>query len=239
MKGGKLHPCSLPTDILWRSQQCGRHQQYPSRSFNASDVLSTWSHFARGFIWLWLPMAFPFHLNLYRIHRKDNLTGAWWRHQMGPFSALLILYEGYTPVTGEIPSQRPVTRSFDVYFDLRPNKRVSKHSSRRWFETPSRSLWRRCNVFMVMPFLGVSRNSASQVAVNVPNQMLTDLPRSAGAVHLWCLDMDSLASVRCGSNVKSISFAPYIKYLLWKYPHRTTLIWSKPEPKLPQTYVAM
>ena len=43
-------------------------------------------------------------------------------------------------------SQRQVTRSFDVFFDLRPNKRLSKHSRRRWFDTPSRSLWRHCNV---------------------------------------------------------------------------------------------
>ena len=30
---------------------------------------------------------------------------------------------GKTPVTGDFPSQRPVTRSFDVFFDLRLNKR--------------------------------------------------------------------------------------------------------------------
>ena len=44
---------------------------------------------------------------------------AWWRHQMGTFSALLALCEGNPPVTGGFPSQRPVTRSFDVFFDLR------------------------------------------------------------------------------------------------------------------------
>ena len=44
-----------------------------------------------------------------------------------------------------IPSHRPVTRSFDVFFDLRYNKRLSKQSRRRWFETPSRSLWRHYN----------------------------------------------------------------------------------------------
>ena len=32
---------------------------------------------------------------------------------------LLPLCEGYTPVTGGFPSRRPVTRSFDVLFDLR------------------------------------------------------------------------------------------------------------------------
>ena len=41
--------------------------------------------------------------------------------------------------------QRPVTRSFDVFFYLRLNNRFSKQSRRRWFETPSRSLWRYCN----------------------------------------------------------------------------------------------
>ena len=58
---------------------------------------------------------------------------------METFSALLALCEGNSPVTGEFPTQRPVTRSFDVFFDLRLNKRLSKPSGRRWFETPSRS----------------------------------------------------------------------------------------------------
>ena len=49
-------------------------------------------------------------------------------------------------VTGGFPSQRPVTQSVDVSFDLCLNKRMSKQSRRRWFDTPSRSLWRHCNV---------------------------------------------------------------------------------------------
>ena len=71
---------------------------------------------------------------------------AWWRHQMETFSALLALSEGNSPVTGEFPSQRPVTRSVDVFFDLHLNKRLSKPSRRWWSETASRSLWRHCNV---------------------------------------------------------------------------------------------
>ena len=46
---------------------------------------------------------------------------------------------------GEFPAQRPVTRSFDVFFDLRPNKRLSKQPWGWWFETSSWSLWRQCN----------------------------------------------------------------------------------------------
>ena len=47
---------------------------------------------------------------------------------------------------GEFPAQRPMTRSFDVSFDLHPNKRLSKQSRGWWFETQSRPLWRQCNV---------------------------------------------------------------------------------------------
>ena len=54
------------------------------------------------------------------------------------FSALLALCTGNSPVTGEFSSQRPVTRSIDVFFDIRLNKRLSKQSSPQWFETPSR-----------------------------------------------------------------------------------------------------
>ena len=46
-------------------------------------------------------------------------TCTWWRHQMETFSALLAFCEGNSPVTGEFPAQRPVTRSFDVFFDQR------------------------------------------------------------------------------------------------------------------------
>ena len=47
--------------------------------------------------------------------------------------------------TGEFPSQRPVTRNFDIFFDQRLNKRFSEQSWGSWFETPSRSSWRHCN----------------------------------------------------------------------------------------------
>ena len=68
------------------------------------------------------------------------IDDAWWRHQMDTFSALLALCAGNSPVTGEFPAQRPVTRSFDGFFDLRLNKQLCKQSWGWWFETPSRSL---------------------------------------------------------------------------------------------------
>ena len=44
------------------------------------------------------------------------------------------------------PAQRPVTRSFDVFFDLRLKKQLSKQWWGWWFETLSRPLWRHCDV---------------------------------------------------------------------------------------------
>ena len=73
---------------------------------------------------------------------------SWWRHQMEIFSALLALCAGNSAVTGEFLSKRPVTRSFDVFFDQRLSKRLSKQSWGWRFETPSRSLWRHCNAYM-------------------------------------------------------------------------------------------
>ena len=40
---------------------------------------------------------------------------------METFSASLAICAGNSPVTGEFPAQKPVTRSFDIFFDLRPN----------------------------------------------------------------------------------------------------------------------
>ena len=42
-------------------------------------------------------------------------------------------------------TQRTVTRSFYVFFDLRTNKRLSKQLWGWWFETLSRPLWRHNN----------------------------------------------------------------------------------------------
>ena len=53
--------------------------------------------------------------------------------------------------TGEFPTQRSVTRSFDVFFDLRLNERLSKQPWGWSFEMLSWSLWRHCNAVVSMP----------------------------------------------------------------------------------------
>ena len=66
-----------------------------------------------------------------------------WKHfpRYWPF----VICEGNTPVIGGFPSQRPVACSFDVFFDLHFNKRLSIQLRRRWLETPSQSLLRHSN----------------------------------------------------------------------------------------------
>ena len=56
----------------------------------------------------------------------------------GNIFRVLAICAGNSPVPGEFPAQRPVTRSFDVFFDLRLNKRLKKQSWDWWFETLSR-----------------------------------------------------------------------------------------------------
>ena len=75
----------------------------------------------------------------------------WWRHQMEPFSPLLVICAGNSPVPGEFPEQSPVTRTFDVFFDLPLNKPLSKQSWGWWFETLSPPLWRHCNDLLRAP----------------------------------------------------------------------------------------
>ena len=88
-----------------------------------------------------------YHLNYLYIFRhafymcRDDVTD-----QMEIFSALLALCAGNSQVTGEFPTQRPVTWSFVVFFNLRLNKRLSKQSWGWSFETPSHPLWRHCNM---------------------------------------------------------------------------------------------
>ena len=87
-------------------------------------------------------------INWYEWTRRISLPRAscllpWWRHQMEVFCALLAIRAGNSPVIGELPAQRPVARSFYVFFD--PNERWSKQVWGWWFETPSHPLWRHYN----------------------------------------------------------------------------------------------
>ena len=84
--------------------------------------------------------------------RPPVLSPESWRHRMKTFSALMAFCAGSSPVIGEFSSQRRVTRSFDAFFDLCLNERLSTQSRCWWFETLSRSFWRHCKFLQVMSY---------------------------------------------------------------------------------------
>ena len=118
------------------------------------------------------------------------------------FFALLVLCAGNSPVIGEFPSQRPVTRSFDVFFDLRFNKRLSKQSRRRWVETPSRPLWRHSDVNMDSAQEGLSellRRRSWQTAMQISCAQVSMSNRKLrNEVHLGRSASNIFAVACCG-----------------------------------------
>ena len=91
---------------------------------------------------------------------KDCLVAEWhddvikWKHFPRYWPFVRGTHRGF-------PAQRPVTRRFDVFFDIHLNKRLSKQSWGWWFEAPSLSLWRQCNDLS----LSWSQVSATQLKV--------------------------------------------------------------------------
>ena len=90
------------------------------------------------------------------IHHDDVIK---WKH----FSGYWLFVRGIHRSPVDFPSQMPVTRSFGILFDLHLNKRISKQSTRWWFETPSPSLWRHCNV------LSLERRAMAGVSIVLLN----------------------------------------------------------------------
>ena len=72
------------------------------------------------------------------------LNKTWWRHQMETFSPLLALCDGNPPVTDGFPPQRPVTRSFDVFFWSAPEQ-----TFQQTIETPV--VWSAIGLIMMLP----------------------------------------------------------------------------------------
>ena len=112
---------------------------------------------------------------------------AQWRLQMESFYALLAICAENSPVTGEQRLvTRPVTRSFDVFFDRQLNKRLSIQSWGCCFETPPRPLWRHCNVWS-----GSFKEVINTFSVNLtsPNTFVHTrcavLPKNVANVLMW------------------------------------------------------
>ena len=136
----------------------------------------------------------------------------WWRNQMETFSAFLALCAGNSPVTGEFPTQRPVTRSFDVFFDMHLNKRLSKQSWGWWFETLASSLWRHCNVHAICNIV-MYRNESKQdlrMKLLLPTKVVPCSERPTGRGLRWSVTIDNKSQ----STINSALVISYCSCLL-------------------------
>ena len=83
-------------------------------------------------------------------------------------------FRRYWPLCGEFTGHRykmetrPVTRSFDVFFDLRLNKLLGKLSWGWWFETLPRPLRRHSNMYMPIAYFPVAQSFTESTAVMQP-----------------------------------------------------------------------
>ena len=120
---------------------------------------------------------------------QSTRLGIWWHHQMETFSTLLALYQGNPPVTGGFPSQRPVMQSFDVSFDVRLNKRLSK-PWRCWrFEMPWCSLWRQRNAILLLHYrwMSMMEDHCQKWILSVVGGLVTGVTiHSPGHQVIWC-----------------------------------------------------
>ena len=153
------------------------------------------------------------------------------RDTMMTFSVLLALCAGNSPVTGEFPSQRPVTQSFDVFFDLNLNKCLSKQLRHRWFEMPLPSLchcngwgtWyfffrklnKLVNYGLVMPYgvghLGdTSQWNLNQCKFSVKN---TSLSLGARLHYLQCVSSRDTAVLHKAIEISSAKCKPFCSSL--------------------------
>ena len=139
----KILPLIWPLTVFMNFKDLGQFRMEISNHFHGVPFASTSSGYLKYYL-------------ADEPGRTSSLLGTlspetWWRHQMETFSALLAICAENSPVPGEFSTQRPVTRSFDVCFDLRPNKGLSKQLWGWWFETQSCPLWRHRNETQALP----------------------------------------------------------------------------------------
>ena len=119
----------------------------PNTKINA-DI---WSETDLSKIWIKME-EYSYNISTFRMQNVGQFNRAlvcvaknktWW-NMMKSSNGNIFRVTGL--LWGEFTGHRPVTRSFHVFFYLRPNDRLDKQSWGWWFETPSCSLWCHSNV---------------------------------------------------------------------------------------------
>ena len=146
------------------------------------------------------------------VHQRvsQNLWTSWWRHQIETFYTLLAICAGNSPLSGEFPTQRPVTLGFYVFFDLRLDKPFSK----QWWG------WCWKEVLIFSSSFAVKWTDAMDIFsvwVSSPPQF----PHSCDDMNLWVLQW--YGEYACSYNVWHLSRRPLMTAGL-PIEHATTRI---------------
>ena len=142
-----LRTCISLQIIMWIHGPSVRflHQLHDRNPFSCFELPLTGGNFGMD----WCKRQFSWSM-------LRPVRGQWYVASIMMTSSNGNIFRVIGPLCGEftghrwIPSQRPLPRSFIVLFNLRLDKRLSKHSRRWWFETPSSSLWRHWNDFCIL-----------------------------------------------------------------------------------------
>ena len=116
--------CQSGSEIIRGPDSNIKMSSYPYRKSHCGDKTVIRSYYLHNGISYTGKMSSLYWIGAQTIMRKisqiitSTIIATWWRHEMETFSALLAL-AGNPPVTGEFPTQRPVARGIDVFFDLR------------------------------------------------------------------------------------------------------------------------
>ena len=144
---------------------------------------------------------------------------------MEAFSALLAICAGNSPVTGEFTAQMPVTRSFDIFFDLRLNKRLSKQSWGWLFETPLGSLWRHSDGFKCV-YCKITCGSSDVMQQGEPSHwhyndvIMSAIASQINGVPIVCSTVCSSAVQSKHQSSASLTFVKGIHWWPVDYPNK-------------------
>ena len=125
---------TLNQNVIWQNFRHWLHQKLSYSQLSVQQMTK-------------IPSKWRFNVSTQqRVSSKRSMM-SWYDH---PSNGNIFRVTG--PLCREFTGHRWITKASDAefrwaFFYLRLNKRLSKQSRRRWFETPSWSLWRHCNVY--------------------------------------------------------------------------------------------
>ena len=123
---------SKHTVKIWIKRACTVYANCITIWFTIStcQAFLLWRFHANSFVVLWFSLILHWWQDGLRLTHDDVIK---WKHFLRYWPFVRGIHQ--SPVN--FPPQRPVTRSFDVFFDQRLNKRLSKQWWGWWFETPA------------------------------------------------------------------------------------------------------